>query len=71
LTFYCNEPSGRPKRIDRELTNAYELSLNVKLTAYKIENYVLTSPAMRSKTSFTNEFMIDIALDEIPVSGWT
>merc|ERR1711935_1140007 len=29
------------------------------------------SPAMRSKMSETNEFMIIIAFDEIPVSGWT
>ncbi|PAV79332.1 hypothetical protein WR25_15544 [Diploscapter pachys] len=26
---------------------------------------------MRSKTSFTKEFMMDIALPEMPVSGWT
>ncbi|KIH62246.1 hypothetical protein ANCDUO_07469 [Ancylostoma duodenale] len=29
------------------------------------------STAMRSKTSFTNEFMMDIAFDETPVSGCT
>jgi len=29
------------------------------------------SPATRSKMSLTNEFRIDIALLEIPVSGWT
>ena len=29
------------------------------------------SPAMRSKTSLTNEFMMSMALDEMPVSGWT
>jgi hypothetical protein len=29
------------------------------------------SPATRSKMSLTKEFRIDIALFEIPVSGWT
>ena len=29
------------------------------------------SPATRSKISLTKEFRIDIALLEIPVSGWT
>ncbi|KAK2504826.1 hypothetical protein MC885_021620 [Smutsia gigantea] len=29
------------------------------------------SPAMRSKMSLTNEFMMPMALDEMPVSGWT
>ena len=30
-----------------------------------------TSEAIRSKTSLTNEFMIDMAFAETPVSGWT
>ena len=29
------------------------------------------TPAMRPKTSLTNELMMRMALDEMPVSGWT
>ena len=47
------------------------ISREVSVLLLEYETSLPASPEMRSKMSFTNEFMIDMAFLETPVSGCT